>query len=180
MKTSPVRYVLAAIAVLIVAACGGGGGGGTATPASATTTRHVTGAISGFGSVIVNGVHYDSTSASVTLDGHAGSVSDLKVGQVVHIDATVDSQGHATATTIAENRLVQGTVTAVDLVNNTLTVAGQTIQVDGNTSFDPSVPGGALSGIQVNDRVEVHGFVGAGGVSVATACPHERAPGATA
>lgn len=168
MNTTRLRLVLGAVTALAVVACGGGGGSGSSSPTGATKTRFVTGVIGGFGSVIVNGVHYDTKSARVTLNGRSGSLSQLKVGQVVHITAKVDAQGNATATDIDEDRLLQGTVTAVDPVNGTLTVAGQVVQVDINTSFDSSIPGGTLAGIHVGDRVEVEGFVGADGVQLAT------------
>ena len=60
---------------LLAAGCGGGGGGtdgGTTSnppPATGTTTTtFVTGAIAGFGSVIVNGVRYDTDSAQVSIE----------------------------------------------------------------------------------------------------------------
>ncbi len=72
-------WTVAALATL-VAGCGGGGGGsdtgGSAPPPAATgTTTIVKGAISGFGSVIVNGVRYDTDSAEVRIEGQA-SVRD--------------------------------------------------------------------------------------------------------
>jgi len=163
------RWILLAAAAVIVAACGGSGSSSSSsTPVGIAKTQYVTGAIGGFGSVIVNGVHYDSNSATVTVNGNPGAVSELKVGQVVHITAKVDAQGNASASSIDVERLVQGAVQAIDLTNNTLTVAGQVIQVDNTTSFDPSIPGGSLAGLKIGDLVEVHGFVGASGVAVAT------------
>jgi hypothetical protein len=155
---------------VFLAACGGGAGG-NGTPSAgtgSTKTMLVTGAISGFGSVIVNGVHYESDSAAVTLEGHSGTVGQLKVGEVVNLKATIDSLGNAHATTIDQQRLIQGVVQAVDVAAGTLTIGGQLIKTDNATMFDASIPGGTLAGIAVGNRVEVHGFVSASGDALAT------------
>lgn len=173
MKFLKQNWILPAAVAALVAACGGGGGGGGSTSnlppvTGATKTMFVTGAISGFGSVIVNGVHYESDSATVTLEGRSGTVDQLEVGEVIHLEAEVDSQGNAHAKSIDQERLGQGIVQAVDVAAGTLTIAGQVIQVDNETSFDDSIPGGSLAGIAVGDRIEVHGFASASGDSRAT------------
>jgi hypothetical protein len=174
MNTIERRLLLPLAIALAVTACGGGGGGddssgGTPPPPAATTkTRIVTGAISGFGSVIVNGVRYDTTSAQVRVEDRAGSMSELAVGQVVRIEAEVDDRGNARAKTIEQHRLIQGTVQAVDAATGTLTIAGQVIRVDDDTSFDDSITQGSLAGIAVGERIEVHGFPGASGQARAT------------
>jgi hypothetical protein len=169
------RLLLPAAIALAVAACGGGGGGddnssaGTTPPPAATTkTRIVTGAISGFGSVIVNGVRYDTSSTQVRIEDRPGAMSELAVGQVVRIEAEVDDKGGARAKTLEQHRLIQGTVQAVDAVAGTLTIAGQVIRVDDDTSFDDSITPGSLAGVIVGDRIEVHGFSGATGQARAT------------
>ena len=171
MNVMNMKWTLPAAVAVLVAACGGGGGGSTGDPSrvtGATRTTYVTGAISGFGSVIVNGVHYESDSATVTLEGRAGTVGQLEVGEVVHLEAEVDAQGNAHAKAIDQERLAQGVVQAVDLAAGTLTVAGQLIRVDNETMLDDSIPGGSLAGIAVGDRIEVHGFASASGEARAT------------
>ena len=158
-----------------VTACGGGGGnsggddgptGGTPPPVS--KTRIVTGSISGFGSVIVNGVRYDTSAADVRIEDRAGTMSELKVGQVVRIEAEVDDRGGARARNIEQHRLLQGTVQSVDMASGTFTVAGQVVRVDDDTSYDDSIGLGSLEGVAVGDRIEVHGFSGSGGQAWAT------------
>ena len=171
MNVMNVKWTLPAAVAVLVTACGGSGGGSTGDPSpvtGATRTTYVTGAISGFGSVIVNGVHYESDSAVVTLEGRSGTVGQLRVGEVVHLKAEVDGQGNAHAKTIDQERLAQGTVQAVDVAAGTLTITGQLIRVDNETSFDDTIPGGSLAGVAVGDRVEVHGFASAGGEARAT------------
>ena len=43
------------------------------------------GPISTFGSVVVNGVRYDTSSATFTINGTPGTQDDLSVGQVITI-----------------------------------------------------------------------------------------------
>ncbi len=170
------RKLLLPVAIaLAVAACGGGGGGddsssaGTPPPPAATTkTRIVTGAISGFGSVIVNGVRYDTSATQVRIEDRPGTVSELAVGQVVRIEAEVDDKGGARAKTLEQHRLIQGAVQAVDAAAGTLTIAGQVIRVDDDTSYDDSITQGSLAGVAVGERIEVHGFSAAAGEARAT------------
>jgi hypothetical protein len=174
MNSIKTRLITMAAVALAVTACGGGGGGGdsqtsvTPPPTGTSKTRIVTGAISGFGSIIVNGVRYDTSSADVRIEDRAGSLAELAVGQVVRIEATVDDRGGARAVHVEQHRLLQGTVQAVDVAAGTITVAGQVVVVDADTSFDDSIPGASLAGIAVGDRIEVHGFAGADGQAHAT------------
>jgi mono/diheme cytochrome c family protein len=179
MKSIQRRLFFPAAMALLVAACGGGGGGdtsaGPAPPASqpptgtaSAKTVIVTGAIGGFGSVIVNGVRYDTSGAEVRVDDRAGTTAELRVGQVVRIEAQVDDKGGARARLIEQHRLLQGTVQTVNAATGTITVAGQVVKVDDDTSFDDAIVGGSLGGIKVGDRVEVHGFASSSGQARAT------------
>jgi hypothetical protein len=179
MKFIQRKLFLPAAMALLVAACGGGGGGDTSAgpvpPASpppttpgATKTVIVTGAIGGFGSVIVNGVRYDTSGTEVRIEDRAGTVAELRVGQVVRIEAQVDDKGGATAKLIEQHRLLQGTVQSVNAANGTITVAGQVVKIDDDTSFDDAIRQGSVEGIAVGDRIEVHGFSGSDGQARAT------------
>src|SRR5512139_1215971 len=115
MKIVNSRMFLPAALALLVAACGGGGGGddssaGPVPPASTpppsaggTTSVIVTGAISGFGSVIVNGVRYDTSRAEVRIEDRAGTLAELSVGHVVRVSANVDDKGGASARLIEQH-----------------------------------------------------------------------------
>lgn len=165
MKSVKMKFVYMGLVAMLAAGCGGGGGGSTSNPppsGGTTKTVFVTGAIAGFGSVIVNGVHYETESSVVKIEDKSGTAGDLKVGEVVRIKAEVDSKGVARAKTIDQDRLIQGVVEAVDLTASTLTIAGQVITVDADTIFDDSIPTRSLAGIVVGDRIEVHGFAGDG------------------
>jgi hypothetical protein len=180
MKIANTRMILPAVLALLAAACGGGGGGDdssaqpvppASTPppaAGGTTSVIVTGAISGFGSVIVNGVRYDTSRAEVRIEDRSGTLADLSVGHVVRVSAEVDDKGGASARLIEQHRLLQGTVQAVDVAAGTLTVSGQVVRVDDDTSFDDSIARASLAGLAVGERVEVHGFSGSNGQGRAT------------
>lgn len=142
-------------------------GGGA--PAPMATNIVTVGTISGFGSIIVNDVRYTTTNATITVDGVPGTEADLAVGKVVVVRGTLDSGGTTgVAQSIDSDDLIEGPVSVVDTVNGTLTIVGQTVQTDANTSFDPSIPTASLDGLNVNDFVEVAGFVLADGSVRAT------------
>ncbi len=162
------NWALAALAVVVTGCGGGGAGGGDAggsspPPTGTTKTVFVTGAIAGFGSVIVNGVRYDTDSAEVRIEDRPGSALELKVGEVIRMKAEIDDHGGARAESIEQDHLLQGPVQSIDVAAGTLTVAGQVVTVDVDTMFDDSIPTRSLAGIAVGDVVEIHGFASAEG-----------------
>lgn len=163
---------LAAAGLLLLgvqlAGCGGGGGGRGGAPAG-TAAVVSTGVVTGFGSVYVNGVRFDTTGASFTVDDSPGSQGDLAVGDVVTVRGRINDDGRSgTATSVAGQDAVEGPVTAIDAVGGTLVVAGQTVLVDADTSFDDNIPGASLAGLVAGDFVEVAGFLDASGAVRAT------------
>src|SRR5512138_1152335 len=122
------KSVVTAVAVVGLAACGGGGSSSsTPAPAAQSTPVISSGAITGFGSVFVNGVRFDTSSASFTINGKAGTQGDLRVGHVVTVHAHRDDSGHSTADRIDFDDAVQGPVDSVDAAAGTLVVMGQTV-----------------------------------------------------
>ncbi len=144
----------------LLAACGGGvGTGGTGAFAS--------GPITGFGSIIVNDVHFDDSSARVETDnGNGRSREDLRLGMVVEIEADAVRNNAATAQRV---RIVSELIGRVDAVGaNTLVVNGLTVRTNAGTVYDAAFVGG-VAGIAVGMMVEVYGFsTGAGGEVLAT------------
>jgi len=175
-----IGLVIGALAALLVAGCGGGGGASNSTTAGIDRggRRVVQGSISGFGSVIVNGVHYSTSGATITIDGQPGTESALKVGQVVRIEATLDASGTAgVASSVVFDDDVEGPVQAIDLAASRVVVLGQSVQVSAATSFSDSVVPRGLDGLRLGDRVEVSGFASAGGVIAATRIERKNAVG---
>jgi len=163
----PLRQLAVALcagALLVVAACGGGGASSTdAAPVQSGGNTPLTmsqGVITGFGSVIVNGVRWDDSSASVSDDnGVSHASSELKLGMTVSIDGgsidPANSTGKALAIRYGAEML--GPVGTVDTPASTFTLLGQTIKVTPSTVFDANIVGG-LAGLSGATVVEVHGL----------------------
>ena len=165
--------VLIASGVLAIAACGGGGGGGEnvagidgrGNPAQVVSK----GTITGFGSIIVNGVTFDTSNALFGIDGRGGAQSDLAVGDVVLVEGTINDDGTSpVANTVTFDDVVEGPITDIDAAVQTLTVLGQLVRVDAETSFDDSISSASIDGLNVSDVIEVSGFVLADGSISAT------------
>jgi cytochrome c-type biogenesis protein CcmE len=145
----------------LVIACGGGGvdTGGTGAPVSAYSSGRVT----GFGSIVVNDVHYDESGATITDDaGRRRTASELQLGMTVEVEAgevSVDSTGRATsvATRVQFASHIAGPVESVDAVAGTLRVLGQTVDVDLDTVLHGF--SGGLASVSPNDLVEVYAFL---------------------
>ena len=155
-----------------LAACGGGGGdaassGAPVLPSAGTTGAFSQGTITGFGSIVVNGVRFDESSATVTDDaGNRSTASALRLGMRVEVDhgsiATASGANVATANAgaVRYGSLVLGKVSAKDAAANTLTVLDQVVDVTTSTVFSEGLSGG-LSAVAVDSLVEVHGLVDA-------------------
>lgn len=145
-----------------LAACGGGGGVGIEGTGSEPPT-YADGPISGFGSIIVNGVHYDDATAKVEdRDGGTRSAAELKLGMVVRVDAgavAADAAGvpRAAASLIRVGSELIGPVEAVDSLNGRIVVLGQQVRVSADTVFDDRLSGG-VAGLAVGRLVEVYGL----------------------
>ena len=84
--------ILSGLILLLAAACSDSGSDTAPTPLPVVTTDDVVvvGPISGFGSVIANGVEFDTAAAIVTIDDEPGAISTLRIGMVVSIRGTID------------------------------------------------------------------------------------------
>lgn len=146
--------------LLGVAALSACGGGSSADLSGTGKKSQIDGTITGFGSIIVDGVRYTTNGTDVDADGVSGSLDDLSVGMVVTLE--VDEQGNALFVRYRDN--VEGEVTSVDLAAERFVVLGQVVQVDALTTFDDVT----LPTLAVGDRVEVSGVVGPDGVILAS------------
>jgi hypothetical protein len=158
IPTSHLWLVVAVLASLLIA-CGGGGDGGSTSAGvgSGGTGASFSGPITGFGSIIVNGVRLDDSSATITLDDDSSARDqDLKLGMVIQADGERDAGGTTgKATSITARSFVQGPIAAIDAVNKQLTVLGVTVTVTPGTVFDGST---GLDALGADDTVEIHGI----------------------
>jgi len=147
---------------------GGGGGGGTGGIDRGGITIAV-GPVTGFGSIFVNGVEYSTSGATVSVDDNPGTESDLRVGQIVRVEGTVDTTGtKGTATKVTFNDQLEGPIQSIDSAAGRMVVLGQTVQVGPATSFDDRISPAGLDGLAVGNRVEISGTVSSTGVVNAT------------
>jgi hypothetical protein len=143
------RRSIAAAAACLLAACGGGGGGGVS-----MTDATVIGPITGFGSVMVNGIRFDDDNAVITIEDAIQARDQLRIGMVVRVQGQVRSDGTGVANQISYNDCVEGPITAMNRVQNTLTVFGETVQVDEDTVFD-GVTLRDMNAFAIGDLIEV-------------------------
>ena len=158
--------LLAALAATAVfTACGGGGSAdaGATGASSITPTAFTQGTITGFGSIVVNGVRFDESAASVSDDaGNASTAQALRLGMRVEVDhADVDARAStARAAAVRYGSLVLGPVASVDAAGNSLTVLGQVVDISRSTVFSETLAAG-LSALAVGAVIEVHGLADA-------------------
>jgi hypothetical protein len=151
---------------LCIGSCGGGStqvaaiDGSGITPPPPPTDAVAFGTVTGFGSIIVNGVTYDTTDAVFTVNREAGTQDDLAIGDVVLINGTINDDGETgDADNVEYDDNVQGVIDSIDLAGNTLVVLGQVVRVTPDTSFGDSIVPAMLSSLSVGDTIEVSGFV---------------------
>ena len=135
-------FILSTVASLSACGGGGGGGGGGGTPPSTTLSN---GEITGFGSIFLNGVEFNTDSATFIVDDVVLTGIDtslFNVGMRVKIEGTVNADGvTGTANSVEFDDLLEGPVNGVanqdaDGLINTLTVLGIPVLVDKDgTSF---------------------------------------------
>lgn len=174
MNTIKLSAVASACAALVLVACGGGGGGGdssdssTSAPASAPANAPVvsgkstvSGTVTGFGSVIVDGVRIDNHAVGAVKDMDDGSLQsvELKLGQHVEIE----HDGNLVASKVRVVAEVEGAVIAVSPASASLMVLGQTLMINSDATLGPVTVFGApytrLADIKLNDVVEIHGII---------------------
>lgn len=159
MKPSrfPARRVLVLL-LAVAAACSGGGGASIGGGIGGTSA--VQGPITGFGSIFVGGIEFDTDGASVIIDGSPAAVTDLKLGMVATVRGEVErGTGRGVANSIVSDDLLQGPIETIDLAALSFTVLHQIVITDASTVFDPR----ALAALAPGDVVLVDGFLDAQG-----------------
>jgi|SRR5580765_1172900 len=156
INTTIRNSIAAAAALLLAVACGGGGGDNMPPPNQAFTQ----GTITGFGSIIVNGIRFNDNSAQVTDDdGQLHDKSELKLGMNVEVESSGINRGPGStkASHVRFGAAIVGPVSAISAATTprTLTVLDQIVEISDTTVFDDGLPNGFAS-INVGDVLEVH------------------------
>ena len=154
---------LAVVCAAVLSACGGGGGG-----AALVSNNAISGTVSGLGSVIVNGVRYETIGASVVdADDNSTITAPLGLGMTIQIDPV--SSSATTAGTIHIQSGIQGSTSEVDSTAKTLNVAGLPVSTDA-TTFIVTAAGlaGSFADLANSQSVEVYGLPQSDGTFKAT------------
>lgn len=149
--------VFSALVALTVTACGDSDSSWTPNPLPEVTEENVVavGPITGFGSVIVNGVTFGTTNATVTMDDEPGIESSLRLGMIVSVGGTIDvTTGEARASEISFVDDVEGPVSGMDREAGSFVALGRTVFVDELTVFEDA----AFDDIEDGHVVEVSGL----------------------
>ncbi|MDJ0711479.1 MAG: DUF5666 domain-containing protein [Woeseiaceae bacterium] len=153
---------------LVLVGCGGSDGATdtSQTPPPAATAKTTVGQITGFGSIYVNGVEYDTTGAIYDVDD-AAETSDtaLAVGMVVKVQGSVSADGRTgQAQSVSYDDDVEGVVENLvpdpsDQNIKTFEILGITVLADANsTNFEAEDdPAFSFDTIMDGDNVEVSG-----------------------
>lgn len=163
--------------LLVLSACSGGNVSVSVDPLPipqlppAQTSEPITahGVITGFGGLSVNDVRYAANTATVTINGQPGLLSDVKLGQVVTINGRINSSGlSGTANSVLFDANVIGPVENLDVANSRLTVMGQTVISGSDTQFGAGIDPATFSGLTAGDTIQVSGYSDAAGAIRAT------------
>jgi primosomal replication protein N len=167
IKLPPVhRLALFLFLCVLQAGCGGGGADGLASGGIGGTgiTVSSVGTTTGFGSVIVDGLSYDTTAAEVVVEntamgsGNQALIQNIAVGMVVRVEGRLDAEGNAIADRVFFSNELKGPVDSInelDAVSRQLVILGQTVLMDDRTVYRNT----DAASIAVGMVLEVSGFI---------------------
>ena len=145
----PLRLLVLAL----LTSCGGVDSGGTGSSIAY-------GSVNGLGSIIVNGVRFDESAASISdEDGQVVGRDRLQLGVMTSVEGTgivsTANERHATAHRVRIFSELIGPIGAIDAAAQIIEVLGQTVRITPATVFGDALPAG-LSNLQVGMVVEVY------------------------
>ncbi len=158
----PVYISIFLIALILLYSCGGGGGGGTDLLAGGgiSGTGKYTGVISGFGSIFVNGIEFDTSKATILVEGKPATEGDLSVGMKVTLTAS-----NSKAEQVNFEPELKGEITGIDSATNTIEVLGQPVQITTATVLSGFT---SIADLFIGDYLLVSGFFNSNSTVVAT------------
>ena len=140
--------------------CSSGGGGDSAAGATSAASE---GPIAGFGSVIMNGVRWNTDSASFEINGQPGSQDDLGVGMIVRVEGERFSDGTARADRVIFESRLRGPIRLIEVLGpdaRALEVLGiRAVVSRADTRFD----GIDIDSLALDTMVDLSGFVNGDG-----------------
>jgi hypothetical protein len=140
-------------AALLVTSCGDSL---TLAEGGMTGTGITAGRITGFGSIYVNGIHYDVDSALFYRNGvKVSDQTSFAAGEFITVTGSLNADGvSGIATQVSFDGLLKGTVESIASDGKTVTVLGQTVQIDLLTVLHGL---DQLTDLQVGNVLEISG-----------------------
>ncbi|HEY9050777.1 MAG TPA: DUF5666 domain-containing protein, partial [Gammaproteobacteria bacterium] len=176
MKSLFIKFIGTAFLAGVIAACSDGGSGFAGIGGSGYIA---TGSVTGFGSVFVNGVEFETSSATFEVENNVNATqADLRIGMVVQVEGTINTDDiTGTATRIYYGDELEGPITDLTLnsdgtaktfkVLGVSVVAKKSVTVFEDVTFDTLVDG------QV---IEISGFYDDSGTIQATFIERKTTP----
>jgi hypothetical protein len=167
----PICLVLIPFLFLLLTSCNGGGSSSSIAGGGIDGTGIMSaGVVTAIGSIEVNGTEFDTTNASVIVNGVEVGIGDeavednLRIGMVVSVEGRTLRDGRIVADRVIYSANVVGPVTSVippdpidpDVTERTIEVLGQNVVVNFVTKFNPDTYG--FDKIALNDVVVVSGY----------------------
>lgn len=176
-------FLIGTLTALAVVSCGGGGGnlaggiGGTGVSSGPATA---------FGSVIVNGVEYNTDSANIKIEGASvgvGSIAQQHLAIGMMVSVTHDASTNAKSVSFQDN--AEGPVANIAITDSTtgtgtFTVLGLTVTVNNLTVFGNTSGLIGTSALSTADIVEVSGQLTGSNAILATRVERKSAACGTA
>lgn len=162
---SATRLILGALSLGTLAACGGAGGGGgggiDVADGGIRGTGSSVGPVSGFGSVIVNGVRFDTDDIDRAVQSNDGIdlETELDEGMILRVDGEWRDDGSGTASRVEYDDTLRGEIVVTDAWNTgtrtaEFTVYGLVVNIDSQTV----IKGKKVAELQSGDFVRVSGW----------------------
>jgi hypothetical protein len=169
-NSNRLSFSMSCLLTAFLVGCGGGGGDSKNSPGSAVLSSGVMTK----GSVILNGVHFDDSTATIACSGETKTPAFLQTGMVVEVKGLRNKDGFTgTAQQVNVLTEVRGVVQSIN--NSTppfsFVAIGQTVLLDDSTVFEPGAasPLDALNSVVLGEtRVEAFGLRDAAGAIHAT------------
>jgi hypothetical protein len=171
-RYSVIKMAIAGTLAGTLAACGGGSGSGNETSASAGGS---VGPVSGFGSVYVNGTHFNINGASYSGNDGIDRESLLEKGMILRVSGTWQANGEGDASDIYYDDTLRGPVSKVTwdptTKAGTITLAGFEVAFNSQTVFKGATAEQLKAGVTSSTehyRVRISGWRMDDGSFVAT------------
>jgi hypothetical protein len=112
------------------------------------------GTIDGFGSVIVNGIRFDSSKALVLVNGQTATEDDLRTGYQVTVTGSLVENGSGIAEKIEFYPELVGEITEINTQKNEILVSDFLVKVNSRTLYGNDDD---LAGLKIGDKVQISG-----------------------